>query len=155
MDTDAKNQIWYTQEKNMITVGFTKSFLDSLDECWHILPACNKKFTKKAPLLTIETNDSLLSILSPFEGHFMSFNTKASNFPEKIVETDVIIEISLDKVQQQEVPDGWPEAPRAAQPFQQQLVAQLGNNQLFNAQAGLLQEERAFRNVPPPPRVHF
>lgn len=92
---DSKNQIWFKQEDNTVKIGFTKSFLEGMDQCWHILPANLSKFRSKSPLLTVETNDSLISIMSPVSGNFMQYSDKAQNFPDKLTEDDVVVEIGM------------------------------------------------------------
>lgn len=92
---DARNQIWYEQQDNLVKIGFTKAFLQDMDQCWHILPANLTKFRSKAPLLTVETNDALISIMSPVSGNFMQYSHKAQNFPDKLTEDDVVVEIGL------------------------------------------------------------
>jgi glycine cleavage system H lipoate-binding protein len=91
---DSKNQIWFEKQEQVTTIGFTQTFLNSLDQCWHILPANTEKFREKSPLLTVETNDALVSILSPVSGSFLEFTAKAQNFPNKLTEGDVIIKLS-------------------------------------------------------------
>lgn len=91
--TDDKNQVWYKKEGTAITIGFTKDFLTSLDQCWHILPASLEQFKPKAPLLTVETTDALISIMSPVAGNFMQFSQRAQNFPDKLTEDDVVLEL--------------------------------------------------------------
>lgn len=90
-----KQQIWFERNNNLVTVGFTKPFLDSLDQCWHILPANLQRFREKAPLMVIETNDSLISILSPVTAHFDHWSDKAQNFPYKLTEEDVVLSMNV------------------------------------------------------------
>lgn len=92
--TDSKNQIWYNEQGENIQIGFTQSFLDSLEQCWHIMPATQDRFRLKAPLLTIETNEHLFSILSPVAGRFVRIDPKAQNFPDKLKEADVVLELT-------------------------------------------------------------
>ena len=87
------NQIWVEQDNELVKIGFTRNFLDTLDQCWHILPANNKKFKSKMPLMTVETNDGLVSILSPVDGFLQEFAHKAQDFPDRLTEDDVILRI--------------------------------------------------------------
>jgi hypothetical protein len=105
------NQIWYERQDQTVKIGFTKSFLEGLDQCWHILPANLERFKAKAPLLTVETNDALISILSPVAGNFMQYSDKAQNFPDKLTEEDVILELRDGPVPQRQQ-----EAPQVAAP---------------------------------------
>ncbi len=108
---DAKNQIWYEQDGKYVRMGLTRSFLDTLDECWHILPSNMTAIKMKAPLLTIESNDGLISLLSPVTGNLSNWDSKAANFPEKLTEEDVIVTLSSEAV---EDPRGPTDAERAA-----------------------------------------
>lgn len=92
--TNEANQIWYEKNGEVTNIGFTNEFLNTLDQCWHILPSNLEKFKVKSPLLTIETNDALLSIVSPVSGNFMEFSNKAQNFPNKLTENDVVLSIT-------------------------------------------------------------
>jgi glycine cleavage system H lipoate-binding protein len=120
---NSKNQIWYDESDESVRIGFTQSFLDTLDQCWHILPSNTEKFKLKAPLLTVETNDALISIMSPVAGNFMNYSDKAQNFPDRLIESDVIMELSLrpvvrPQVARQPVPRiaDWAEEPIQARP---------------------------------------
>lgn len=92
------NQIWYEVSGANIKMGLTRSFLDQLDECWHILPPMGRQIKMKAPLFTVETNDSLVSVLSPVAGNFLTWNDRATNFPDKLTESDVLIELTTLEV---------------------------------------------------------
>lgn len=96
--TNKLNQIWYKTDGDTIRMGLTRSFLDQLDECWHILPPNGRIIKEKSPLFTIETNDSLVSVLSPVAGNFLSWNDRATNFPDKLTDMDVLIELSTKPV---------------------------------------------------------
>ena len=95
--TDALNQIWYEQDGKQVKVGLTRNFLDTLDECWHILPANTRAIKAKSPLMTVETNDSLVSVLSPVSGNVVRWETRATNFPDQLTENDVIMVLSSEK----------------------------------------------------------
>lgn len=87
-------KIWCETQGTVTKIGFNQSFLDTLEECWHILPANLEKIKVKSPLCTVESNDSLISILSPIGGNFMTWNEKATNFPDKLTENDIVMELS-------------------------------------------------------------
>jgi hypothetical protein len=92
------DQVWFKEVNDgVINIGFTQDFLNSLDMCWHIMPASNVQFKKKSPLFTIETDDSLISVLSPVDGYYSNFNPKAQNFPDKIKASDTILTVVRDK----------------------------------------------------------
>lgn len=97
--TNKLNQIWFTNDKGRVQIGFTRSFLDSLDECWNILPAHTKKFKAKAPLLTVETNDALISIMSPVTGTLYNYDTKMRDFPDQLTEESIIMELRSDNLE--------------------------------------------------------
>lgn len=90
---DAKNQIWYLQNGEVVQLGFTKSFIDSLDQCWHILPANTEQVKKKSPLFVVETSDAMISIMSPLEGYVRMYNEVAHDFPDQLTENTVIMEL--------------------------------------------------------------
>lgn len=100
---DSKNQIWYTEQEGGYQIGFTKSFLEGLDQCWYIMPAHAERFKLKSPLLTIETNEMIFSILSPVTGFFQQMENKAQNFPDKLTENDIVLH--LTKVAQRAAPE--------------------------------------------------
>lgn len=90
---NSQNQIWYEHQDNVVKVGFTKSFLDSLQQCWHILPANLQRFREKSPLMVVETNDTLISIMSPVAANFSEWSDKAQNFPDQLTENDVVLQL--------------------------------------------------------------
>ncbi len=98
-EVDAKNQIWFEKEGKVVRLGLTRNFLDTLTECWHILPSNMKQIKQRAPLLTIESNDGLISLLSPVTGNLQNWDNKAANFPEKLTEDDVIVTLTSDVVE--------------------------------------------------------
>lgn len=104
--TNSLNQLWYQKDGDVFNMGLTRNFLESLDECWHILPTNTSRVKEKSPLFTIETNDSLLSILSPVAGNFLNWNDRATNFPDKLTEADVIIKLSTKELVKAEPPAG-------------------------------------------------
>jgi glycine cleavage system H lipoate-binding protein len=99
---NSKNQIWFEQNDNVVTVGFTRQFLELMGECWHIVPANMERFRAHAPLMVVETNDSLISIKSPVAANFTSFNAKAQNFPDQLTEDDVVLEMRVGPAQRRE-----------------------------------------------------
>jgi hypothetical protein len=119
-----KNQIWFEQQDNVVKVGFTKSFLEGLDQCWHILPANMGRFREHSPLMVIETNDALVSVKSPVSAHFSQWSDKAQNFPDQLTEDDVVLEIYTGPAQRREpqprvIEDDenqWAGAPQLAVP---------------------------------------
>jgi glycine cleavage system H lipoate-binding protein len=129
--TDSKNQIWFQKEGNLVKVGFTANFLESLSECWHILPASTGLIREKDPLMAVETNDALLSIRSPAEGVVLNFNNKAMNFPDKLGAEDIILMINTDT---------------------KEKVATPSTSRRSNEGGGLLDEPRLRLRNPPQPR---
>ena len=109
MKTFSKDgRTWFEHRDGKTYVGFTKAFLDSLDGCWHILPAAGKRVEVKenAPLCAVETNDGLFSVPSPVSGIISVFEHNAMNFPDKIKEGDHVATLVNPKevVQEEEVP---------------------------------------------------
>jgi hypothetical protein len=97
-----KNQIWFEQQDNVVKVGFTKSFLEKLEQCWHILPANMGRFREHSPLMVIETNDALISVKSPVSANFSQWSDKAQNFPDQLTEEDVVLEMYTGPAQRRE-----------------------------------------------------
>jgi glycine cleavage system H lipoate-binding protein len=96
--------IWTDDKNGKVSVGFTKEYIDeSLAECFHILPADTRSIKKENPLLVVETNNGLESICSPVSGKILFFSDKAKNFPDKLTDEDVIVEIELEGTKTKEV----------------------------------------------------
>lgn len=85
--------IWVLRNGESTKIGFTRSFINSLNHCWHIMPGNVRQVKEKSPLLAIESHEGLISVPSPVTGNVVFWNDKASNFPEKLTEEDVIVEI--------------------------------------------------------------
>lgn len=91
-----QGNIWYEQVGGRMAIGFTKQCLDEkLQECFHILPADAYSVKVRGPLMVLETNDGLESVRSPVAGRVLFFNDKARNFPDRLTEEDVIVEIEM------------------------------------------------------------
>lgn len=133
MKTD-HNLVWSeTHADKSITIGFTKKCIDEkLTECFHVMQADAAQVREKGPMLVLETNDGLESIKSPFNGKVSYFNAKARNFPDRIVEEDIILTLRpLDSKAESvkvktvseyfNVPGGWQEMvqPRALLPAEE------------------------------------
>lgn len=95
-EVNSKNQIWWESTNSILKVGFTRSFLDILADAtaWHILPGNLKLIKPKSPLFAVETNDSLISVSAPIDGKVKYWNRKAQDMPDKLVETDVVLELT-------------------------------------------------------------
>lgn len=122
-EVDAQNQIWFEKDGKIVRLGLTRNFLETLTECWHILPSNMKKIKQKAPLLTIESNDGLISLLSPVTGYLQNWDNKAANFPEKLTEADVIVTLTSEEaVAKPPQAQGWaPITPEDRQAALQRL----------------------------------
>src|SRR5579864_9391330 len=80
--------------RGVLRLGFTKQYIDErLGECFHVVPADVGNTTKGGSLLVLETNDGTSRIKSPISGTILVFSDKARNFPDRLTEEDVIIEI--------------------------------------------------------------
>lgn len=154
--TDKLGQIWYETSGENTKIGLTRSFLDTLDECWHILPPASRQIRMRAPLFTVETNDSLVSVLSPVAGNFLNWNERATNFPDKLRDTDVIIELTSKALPEPVVPPvddtqhewerQWGIENNGGMPMRNRLEAQQ-QRQRIERETG-----RVFLAPPPPPR---
>ena len=95
---DKTGKIWTepAKEAGYVNVGFTQKFInETLGECFHILPSDTQVVTQQGPLMAIETNDGLESLRSPISGKVIFFNHKARDFPDRLIEEDVIFSIKL------------------------------------------------------------
>lgn len=94
--------VWSEVRNGRMAIGFTKQCIDdTLPECFHVLQADATTVKLRGPMLVLETNDGLLSILSPVAGRIRFFNDRARNFPDKLTEEDVIIEVELPQPAQE------------------------------------------------------
>lgn len=91
--------IWIDRrEDGLVQMGFTQQCIDEkLQETFHVVLADNFQATEKQPLFVLETCEGLESVPSPVSGNIMFFNDKARDFPDRIVEGDVILQISDGK----------------------------------------------------------
>ena len=106
MKTVSKDgRTWFEKRDGKTYVGFTKAFLESLDGCWHIIPAANNRTAVKedAPLCAVETNEGLFSVPSPVTGIISVFENAAMNFPDKLLEENTVAVMSDPKQVEEEV----------------------------------------------------
>jgi glycine cleavage system H lipoate-binding protein len=101
-----KNQIWFKEDNGNVLIGFTDSFLDIVNSCWHVTPSNKENLQADNPLMTIETNEALFTVSSPVEGRIVSFNEIAQNFPDQLKTDDVICVIG-PKTEFQQVEDAF------------------------------------------------
>lgn len=97
--------IWTdTDARGVLKIGFTKQYIDNeLGECFHVIQADTKLARKGQPLMVLETNDGTSRIRSPINGSIISFSHKAQNFPDRLVEEDVIMEVLPEGVKLEKV----------------------------------------------------
>lgn len=154
-----KNQIWFERTNNVVAIGFTQAFLDGLDQCWHILPANLTRFREKAPLMVVETNDNLISIMSPVTAHFAQWADKAQNFPYMLNENDVVLEMNVTEARKTPGRASTIQVnPFAAQEFmvraadpQIQWEVNERAGEVAEARAMDMRQLQALRDVPQPP----
>lgn len=92
--TSKDGKTWFEVDGTKVKIGFTKSLLAELAECWHIIPASQKVLIKEGqPLLSVETNESLFSIPSPATGIVTFFDNAAMNMPDHLKEDQVICQL--------------------------------------------------------------
>lgn len=106
MKTVSKDgRTWFEKRDGKTYVGFTKVFLESLDGCWHIIPAANNRTSVKedAPLCAVETNEGLFSVPSPVTGIISVFENQAMNFPDKLQEETTVAVMSDPKQVEEEI----------------------------------------------------
>lgn len=104
-EIDKSGRIWYLKEKgDLIRIGLTQSTIDEIrEECWHILPNFRAKPLKEGvPLFSFETNDRLVSVITPFAGYLVDFSDKAQNDPQMLTEDEPIATISTKAPKQKQ-----------------------------------------------------
>lgn len=113
-------RLWYEEvTPGNYHIGLTDEILSRVrNECWSIIPNVGN-IKKGQPLFAIETNDELLSILSPFTGRVLDVEFAAQNSPEKLTSATRIVTFGTGarKVAPPPPPPGEPAfapAPRAA-----------------------------------------
>jgi len=97
--------IWQETDKaGVVSIGLRQTYLEEkMQECFHILQADAINLKKGGPMMVIETNDGLESLKSPLTGRITFFNDKARNFPDRLVEDDVIFTVLPEGVKAVEV----------------------------------------------------
>lgn len=103
----AGGRLWFKKKRNGQTdIGFTDPFLELVHECWHISPATTESVRENMPLLAVESNEALFSVLSPATGVILYFNDSAMNFPDKLKSEDIIC--TLGSASERPVPRAQP-----------------------------------------------
>lgn len=83
-----------TNEDGTVNIGLTRDYIkQKLSDCFHIIQADSFAMVKNEPMFVVETIDDLECIDAPIDGKIMKFNTKAQDFPDKLTEEDVIIQL--------------------------------------------------------------
>lgn len=87
--------IWTdTDSRGVVQIGFTKAYIENqLGECFHVMQADRSTARRGQPIMVLETNDGTSRIKSPVSGHIIKFNGKAMDFPDRLSEEDVIMEV--------------------------------------------------------------
>jgi glycine cleavage system H lipoate-binding protein len=81
-------------DRGVIRIGFRQSYIEQvLGECFHVVQADTRKARKGCPLMVLETNDGTSRVRSPVTGTILTFSDKARNFPDRLTEDDVIVEV--------------------------------------------------------------
>ena len=95
MTKEFAGDLWMEQQTDgRVRLGFRKHFIDArCGECFHIMQADVQQVKKGGPLFVLESNDGLTPVKSPLAGKILYFNTKARNFPDRLIEEDVLLEI--------------------------------------------------------------
>lgn len=87
--------IWTdTDSRGVVQIGFTKAYIENqLGECFHVMQADRSTARRGQPIMVLETNDGTSRIKSPVSGRIIKFNGKAMDFPDRLSEEDVIMEV--------------------------------------------------------------
>lgn len=112
--------LWFTKDatNDSTNIGFTKQFIDErLSECFHVLMADTKIIKEKGPLLVLETNDGLEPVRSPLAGRIVFFNDKARNFPDRLLESDIIVSLSHKEPAKKATPSPYYDIPMLQEQF--------------------------------------
>jgi glycine cleavage system H lipoate-binding protein len=95
MKTFVDGSIWTeTDARGVSLIGFRQEYIDQvLGECFHVVQADTRRARKGCPLMVLETNDGTNRVRSPVTGTILTFSDKARNFPDRLTEDDVIVEV--------------------------------------------------------------
>jgi glycine cleavage system H lipoate-binding protein len=123
MKTFVDGSIWTeTDARGVEQIGFRQSYIEQvLGECFHVVQADTRKARKGCPLMVLETNDGTSRVRSPVTGTILMFSDKARNFPDRLTEDDVIVEV---------LPEGMTLPAQGKKP---EVRPTIQFNQLFNA----------------------
>jgi hypothetical protein len=127
---ESLGNIWTeTDSRGVMRIGFSREYIETkLGECFHVMQADIKFARKGQPLLVLETNDACEKIKSPLTGTILMFNGKAANYPDRLTDEDVIVEVlpegvklpETKKFKPEDVAATWPglfDAVTATNPF--------------------------------------
>lgn len=113
-----------------INIGFTQQFItETLGECFHITQSNLFLLAEGKPMLTIETNDGLKVVRAPVTGTVLSFSDQARDFPDRIVENDVILTVLPKGVK---VPVATKSEVEASRPVNNSILQGNAAGQWFN-----------------------
>lgn len=92
--------IWTeTDDRGVVKIGFSRAYIEQqLGECFHVMQADRRVARQGQPIMVLETNDGTSRIKSPLNGRIIKFNNKAMDFPDRLSEDDVILEVLPDGV---------------------------------------------------------
>lgn len=95
MKTFVDGTIWTERDdRGVERIGFRQSYIEQvLSECFHVVQADTRTARKGCPLMVLETNDGTSRVRSPVTGTILTFSDKARNFPDRLTEDDVIVEV--------------------------------------------------------------
>lgn len=182
MTKQYEGNIWTeVDNRGVVKIGFSRDYIDQqLMECFHVVQADRSVARKGQPIMVLETNDGTARIKSPINGRILTFNDKARNFPDRLSEEDVIMEVLPEGVtlvkQKVEYNDvfstinNWPEQvalrraaeqraveavdEEAPQPFDDRIrAAQQRAIERTNERLAILQRAAAQPNAAPPVRA--
>lgn len=97
MTTTADGRIWTREKDSILSVGFTPEFIDVVHNSFTVLPFTEKTgriLAPKAPMVTLETPEILVTIRSPFpETWLKSINPMCQNFPDRITPDTPVLDL--------------------------------------------------------------
>lgn len=148
------NTLWSeTDSRGVVKIGFNREYIETkLGECFHVMQADRKFARKGQPLLVLETNDAVERLPSPVTGTIITFNHKASDFPDRLSTEDIILEILPEGVKlsaktkkQPATKTVWNDEQAEREWFQQQMNHAQWNNAIVR------EADRVLVQPPPPP----
>lgn len=97
--TTHDGRIWTKEKDGLVVVGFCPEFMDTVKNSFAVLPfseSSGKKLVTKAPMMTLETPESLVTVRSPLPDTWLkSVLPKCRDFPDRLTPDDVVMDFFM------------------------------------------------------------